>query len=437
MATLEKEKEEITNHFSDVTYVEFFDRVDVENICTCLINPPKRVIMLGDKQKLLAKHSSRYKDILKRRGYDIEFVCRSINRNNLQDMVAALSEIVTDYDNCYFDLTGGGELYLVAMGIIYERYKHKNIQMHRFNILNNTICDCDQDGITIAEEQLPNLSVMENIYIYGGDIVYDDVKANGTYDWDLNTDFKNDIDKIWDICKKDVRLWNTQIGILEVAEDHRKKSDDPLNTKVSLKTLTNSLKAHGNHFVFIKHIFNKMYQDGLITSYKYDPNQDLFTITYKNEQVKRCLTKAGLSLEMKIYKTLKEVKDDEGNFVYNDVMNGVVIDWDGEIHTEEGENDTENEIDVLAMKGSIPIFISCKNGIVGNEELYKLTAVADKFGDKYARKVLIVTSLSPNSRASNDFRQRAKDMNIKLIEGIQTMSTQEFNKTMRNIWVAL
>ena len=54
----------------------------------------------------------------------------------------------------------------------------------------------------------------------------------------------------------------------------------------------------------------------------------------------------------------------------DDCLVGVHIDWDGTIHGGWGR-DTVNEIDVLALKGYIPTFISCKNGNVDQMALYK------------------------------------------------------------------
>ncbi len=75
------------------------------------------------------------------------------------------------------------------------------------------------------------------------------------------------------------------------------------------------------------------------------------------------------------FKDLVKVSNSLGDIpVYDDALNGVVIDWDGEFHDEEVEDlyDTENEIDVLLMHDIVPVFVSCKNGIVTSEELYKL-----------------------------------------------------------------
>lgn len=88
----------------------------------------------------------------------------------------------------------------------------------------------------------------------------------------------------------------------------------------------------------------------------------------------------------------KAAKDKDGAPKYNDIVNGAYIDWDSTIHdiTDE-EKDTENEIDVILMRGLVPIFISCKNGYVDENELYKLNSVAEKFGGPYVQKVLIAT----------------------------------------------
>lgn len=63
------------------------------------------------------------------------------------------------------------------------------------------------------------------------------------------------------------------------------------------------------------------------------------------------------------------------------------------------EKDTENEIDVVLMKGLTLIFISCKNGQVDDDELYKLESVTNRFGGLYAKKVLIATYLGKKTKS--------------------------------------
>lgn len=413
-----------------MTYIEFFDKDLIENICTSLTNPPERVILVGSDMKLLQKHAERYTDILLQRGAEVEFVCKSVNKNKMQDVVAALSSIVETYDDCVFDLTGGEDIFLVCTGIVFERYKEKNIQMHRFNIRNNTIQDCDFDGKTILETELPQLTVEENIRIYGGDVVYDDIKPDTTPSWDFEGDFADDIDLMWDICKTYVRLWNKQIGVFMMAEQFRGSESNPLTVTAPVPYLKENLERINAGYVFDYGIINALYRAGLIEAH--DDGYE-FTITYKNEQVKKCLTKAGRVLELKIFVAAIRACEKNGSYVYNDVMNGVYIDWDGDIHTEQESHDTANEIDVMMMHGMVPVFVSCKNGRVGMDELYKLNTVATRFGGKYAKRVLIATALDRNENA-DDFRERAKEMRIRIVEKIQDMDETDLQKEIRTFW---
>lgn len=414
-----------------MTYIEFFDRISVVNICACLTQMPQRVVLVGGEIKPMLTYAEHYKRVFRSRGYNVEFDCRKVKKNDLQDIVRVLTQIVEDYPDCAVDLTGGEDLILVAMGIVFERFRDRGIQMHRFNVRNNKIIDCDQDGVTI-EGDLLQLSVEENIRINGGDIIYDDEKENGTHVWDLNGGFLADIDRMWEICRQNPYQWNTHVGVLGVAELFREDNEDPLTTEAQLGTLMTHMEQIGVKFVTMQGFLKSLYTAGLI--YFYDCHDDVLTVVYKNEQVKRCLTKAGLALEMKVYSVMWQMQEPDGTPTF-DVMQGVYIDWDGRLHllTEEG-CDTANEVDVVAMKGVVPVFISCKNGQFTSDELYKLCSVAERFGGDHAKKILIATSLDKEHPAALHFRQRAEDMKIRIIDDLQDLSDREIEKLLRNIW---
>lgn len=422
-----------------MTYVEFFDKDAIENICACLAHKPDRVIFLGADKKKMERHIARYKKIFEERNIDIDFaVPKSVTKNNLQTMVDILTQIVEENDDCVFGLTGGEDLHLVAMGIVYERYKDtKNIQMHRFNLKNNTIVDCDMDGKTILEDTLPSLTVQENIRIYGGDVIYEYEKAGTTYQWEYTEDFVSDINTMWEICRETPRKWNTHIGIFAKAETLKKELDPLLCTKVKMEDLKEQMDVTGVTLSTLKSLARKLYFEGLILEHKIDEEE--FFVTYKDEQVKRCLTKAGQVLEMKVSILLMNAKDKKGNLIYNDVVNGVYIDWDGKLHENSDIPDTANEIDVLAMRGTIPIFISCKNGKVPIDELFKLNSVAEQFGGRYAQKILIAPGLYKNELPQYEyFFQRAEDMHIRVIDSIRhdlnELSDEKIIKLFNNLW---
>ena len=128
---------------------------------------------------------------------------------------------------------------------------------------------------------------------------------------------------------------------------------------------------------------------------------------------------------MIVFLAAKQAVDTQGNFVYNDCMNGVCIDWDGA----DEKFDTKNEIDVMLMKDVTPVFVSCKNGGVDDKELYKLCDVARRFGGEHV-VMLLVTSGEVQSPA---FVERAKDMGILLYHNVSKFNTQEWANMFNEI----
>jgi hypothetical protein len=133
---------------------------------------------------------------------------------------------------------------------------------------------------------------------------------------------------------------------------------------------------------------------------------------------------------MIVFHYVKQATDNKNNRMYNDVVNGVSIDWDGILNV---KYETENEIDILAMRGIWPMFISCKNGAFDAEELYKLNTVAHRFGGKYAKKVLIATALDAMDETGKYIRQRAEDMGIIVIDNITDKNEKELLKIMAGL----
>ncbi len=402
-----------------MTYIEFFDKTSVRNICSCLAGEPRKVIFVGDNSKLMKKYIAIYREIFLQRGKDIDFSYRTVNRCDVDAIIDVLSRIVEENDECVFDLDGGEDVMLMAVGMVYERYWDKNIKLQRVNVASNFV------SVGAEEERfIQGLSVPEHIKIYGGDVVYDDRMPEGTHLWDYTDEFRRDIDDMWDICRQDVSLWNREIKDLQVLEKHRIHCNDMLYTRVPKSDLERPTNIR---------IMDKLISKGLISGY--EENEYYISYRYKSPQVKRCLVKAGQALEMKIYSVAKSLKDDRGRAVYDDVVNGVCIDWDGDAMEGGKTVDVENEIDVMLTKGVVPVFISCKNGQVDVNELYKLNTVAQRFGGDYAKKVLCATALERNGREfASFFRDRAQDMGIRVLDNVQHMSEAELSRVIKNLW---
>lgn len=405
-----------------MTAIELFDRKPIENVISSLTTTPDKIIFVGEGKRM-KKFEPTYRKFLENRELNIELEFRPICKNNMTSIIAVLSEIVECEEECVFDLTGGDELTLVAMGIVFQKYQDKKkIQMQRFNFNNGVITDCDGDG-NIIYNGVPEVSVAEIVQLHGGMIQYE-ADEN-----DLSEGFVKDLKKLWSICKKNPKLWNAQINVFEMF-DVLGLDNSSLDVQVNIEKLLTHLKNCGRKNVSIKGLLDALAKHKLIEEYSYNHTEIQFH--YKSQQIKKCLTKAGVVLELMVLATAKELKNEDGSSVYTDFKNGVYIDWDGK-KSGKDESDTVNEIDVILMKGMLPIFISCKNGNVDDDELYKLDTVASRFGGAYAKKILIATNLGKKPGGMEHFKQRAKDMRINLIDGVHEFDDARFEKMIKNL----
>ncbi len=404
-----------------MTVIEFFDRESaVENIASALICKPERVVFIGSNSKRMKKSIENYKTVLDGRGINVDFSFKSVSRNNLGAIIAAIESVISENGKCKIDISGGDELFLVAVGVLLEKYKDK-IEIHRYNFKNNSVNDCGSDGCILKSAPL-SLSVDENIRIYGGRVIYTDEKANSTYRWNFDDEFISDIKAMWNVCRKDVRAWNAQTNATA------KLCNTYLNSStLGLSVRTDKLKDRP--FVS-KEIFKSLESCGVIKNLELG---DKLSFTFKNSEVMKCMTKAGQLLELIIAVTAKELEDD-GKPLYNSVETGVYIDWDGVLQSD-SRIDVENEIDVIFMKGMIPVFISCKNGNVDSDELYKLSVVSERFGGKYVRKILVATQLDDMGYKAEYIRARAKDMDIKLVENADSVGADGLRDMVSKFWL--
>lgn len=408
-----------------MTVIEFFDREsNVENIISTLLCAPDKVVFLGNNKKKIERLCERYKEIAQKRGIQVEFEAKAINKNKLMSIVSAVEEVLENNNDCIVDLSGGDDLSLVAVGIVYCDNADK-IKLHRFNISNNTMTDCDSDGVLCNSAPL-ELTIEETVAINGGKIIYSDEKPNGTYRWDFNNEFIDDVYAMWSLCKQNPSLWNSQLSIFDKLLSFCLDSDS-LSVYINFADVKDALNRRGEKCDIKTDIYKKLFNLGIINALKID--HESISFSFKNKQTMKCLTKAGQILELIVALKASELKDDSGNPLYTDVMTGVYIDWDSEIH----DVDVANEIDVVLMKGLIPIFISCKNGLVKMDELYKLSTVSEKFGGKYVRKVLAVTELEKAGENEAYIKARCDAMGIRILENIDEISEEKFLKELKKL----
>lgn len=410
-----------------MTIIEFFDKSSIENIAGCLLCKPEKMILVGNNPKMLVKAASHYESFLKSKGIETQISTISTSKNHLGSIIDALTKIVETHDDCVFDLTGGDDLYLVAVGNIMNIYGNR-VQCHRFNFRTDSLIDCDADGNTCAVGSF-DISIADNIRIYGGELVTDPENELYTHPWDFNAEFLGDIALMWDICKKNPRMWNNHIATLGALFDIFGE-ETRLSLTFNVQKASLLLPENNVKYFFVDWIMEELHKCGLLTVLF--TNDSEISFCFKNEQIKRTLTVSGQILELLIASRLLLLREADGSQIYHEVMVGAVIDWDP---MDDDSARTLNEIDVIAMKGTLPIFISCKNGMFDANELYKLNTVATRFGNKYSKKILTSTELARLGARSESVRIRMENMGIRSIDNIAKMSTHDLDRILKSLWI--
>ena len=86
----------------------------------------------------MQKAIENYSEILKDRGVSCKLEIKSVNRNDLFKITEVLSEIIKSDEDCHFDLEGGEELYLVAVGIMAAKYGQR-VGLHKYNVSSGSL----------------------------------------------------------------------------------------------------------------------------------------------------------------------------------------------------------------------------------------------------------------------------------------------------------
>lgn len=139
-------------------------------------------------------------------------------------------------------------------------------------------------------------------------------------------------------------------------------------------------------------------------------------VRFLNNYLKGFIFKSGTWLEVATHNLLSTIKE------IDDVKSGVIFLWDTD------KNTVRNEIDVVAIKDSVTICISCKDSEKYDEvALNELNIYSNKIGGKDTIKILVATKL-PCKNVIND---RAKAMGIHII--IFDGDENKFKKTIQNL----
>ena len=415
-----------------VVVFEFLSREPIENVITAMNFQVDKLVFFGNHEDIISQ-KERTENFLRKYCAVQSIIFLPLSGSNLQSVLQTMRKEIdlelSKNAKLLFDITGGESLMLVAFGMLsreyetpmhmYDIYKGKLLELNAESLhydernteaINKDNRNADDSALaspnekqhlsisSIATKRPVPMTLDKLIEMHGGVINYKlqkDIK-------DVPDDeSREDILKIRKVMKLHSEHWNPFSEFLR--ENMNPDEDGRVYRKEStvLKALADSSNKLKSAHKFYQ-IMEDLARAGAILDLKHSEGK--YQFRFKNKTIKGYLWDGGSILEL--YSFLQEKGHSDECRV------GVHLDWDGVLEGSSGI-DVLNEIDVLSLQGYIPSFISCKSGKLSPQQclhaLYELDTVANRFGGKYAKKRLVVTS-----EINEVYQERALEMGIEL-----------------------
>ena len=415
-----------------VVVFEFLSREPIENVITAMNFQVDKLVFFGNHEDIISQ-KERTENFLRKYCAVQSIVFLPLSGSNLQSVLQTMrKEIESELSKnakLFFDITGGESLMLVAFGMLsreyetpmhmYDIYKGKLLELNSESLhydernteaINKDNRNADDSALaspnekqhlsisSIATKRPVPMTLDKLIEMHGGVINY---KLQKDIKDVPDEESREDILKIRKVMKLHSEHWNPFSEFLR--ENMNPDEEGRVYRKEStvLKALADSSNKLKSAHKFYQ-IMEDLARAGAILDLKHSEGK--YQFRFKNKAIKGYLWDGGSILELYTYLQEKGHSDE--------CRVGVHLDWDGVLEGPAGI-DVLNEIDVLSLQGYIPSFISCKSGKLSPQQclhaLYELDTVANRFGGKYAKKRLVVTS-----EINEVYQERALEMGIEL-----------------------
>lgn len=354
-----------------VIQIDFFSNDIIKALVPVRTSKPEEVYFLIKKGKEKSREAIRLRQAILRWGFTkkVEFV--PVDTHSVHDINEKIRFLLSSTsDEVFIDLSGGGEL-MIACGrsacfgkratAIYADFEKDCLIEAESGKAIAPLCHIGIDDYITAI----NAKRMGNSRMLPSPSQYGDVVSMARLMFD------------------DVVAWKA------------------LNTYITNEfpyQLCDSFTVSGKLYRECKKLLDGFCRFGFLLK---NENRYYFT----DKKAKSYVYNYGLWLELFVYIKAKEI--------YSEVGCGFLIDWTGD----DGVNTQDNEIDVIILHRSVPLFISCKMTRPEAADVYEVGFLARRFGGASARYAIATTF--PVRRFGNGEKgifKRFTKMNCGLIE---------------------
>ncbi|XZH19955.1 Card1-like endonuclease domain-containing protein [Clostridium perfringens] len=283
--------------------------------------------------------------------------------------------------------------------IMYTLALKHNIDGFFLDIPKEELLKLNLESVKCEKCNFVDLDVEDIIDSIGASIVVDSTEIS---EINIIETMTNYIASNLDLWKKyKIRLSDNSVFIHDESNPRSIKIDKELLSKEEV--------------VLLDKILNFLEKNGQIKVKELD---QCLKVTFQNEFIKGFIFKSGTWLEVLTKNIIEEIKS------IDDIKSGVLFLWNDK------ESRIKNELDVVAIKDSVLICVSCKDSKKYDEvALNELNVYSEQLGGENVIKILVATQPPIKSSIS----KRAKEMGINLVvfDGNKKAFKEELEKIIK------
>ena len=365
--------------------IELYDKDTLKNIVAPLTLRPDKVVYLYDKEmddrdafrSLVTCFQKSMPHII------VEDV--PVDISSVKKIRAAVCRVAERYeaDNCMLELTGGSELMMVAG---YQAGVEMGIRMIHTDLVKGCITDVETDEVLTQTVML----TLENFIDAKGACFM------GESHHPPRVERYFAIEETARFLFRHLKDWKITCSWLQTVAARGLSHDLWLESRREIRTKS------GKPISPRDEILLEFERNGFIKELELEKN--VVRLRFSSLQEKQYCISYGVWLELYVYVAAAR------SGAFEDVKLGTMIDW----NVYDGLKIGGNEIDVMLMEDSLPVFISCKLRDADTAALNELLIAKKRLGGWFSKGIIV--TFSKEKQEGTGTYQRCKMLGLEMLD---------------------
>lgn len=377
------------------TLIELFDRRQDDNVIAAAVIKPEKVVFLCPREVPQVVRDG-IRGFIRSQSEDTGVSFASVDLGAPAKVAEKLESVLQGRGGGVIDITGGGEAAAFAAGMVcaenhipviaydYDEQRFVNIRGAYF-----------LDGV----KDRFRLSLKDTFGIAGGTVDgYGRISPGEIEEW------LPDIERVWQVFRGHNRVWQKFTAWMQYAVSLARQNGDITKISAPREAGRSAGKVKTNISILrelrSRKLISRLSRDGETVSF-----------TFKNEKLAALMCDAGVWLELYCWVGCLR------SGIFDDCASSVVVKWP---EREAGSKTvTHNELDCVAVRWPVKLFISCKLSVPSAQALNEIKTLTSRFAGVGGKAVLMTMGDAARDRF---FSQRAADLHIGIIDRSTLMS---------------